>query len=239
MNKGVFIFLIFVLAFILTASSTRAKLSVGNISFINSANDIYNKLEIKELSFEAFKIAFSGFTKLQSNNLLHNDSLLTIIDFSLPSTEERFFIIDLKNLKVLKESLVAHGKSTGDLCPESFSNRVQSHQSSLGFYITENTYEGKHGYSLRLNGIEENINNNAKERAIVIHGANYVSRSYIKKYGRIGRSFSCPALPIEQNKQIIDLIKNNSCLFIYFPTSDYLKKSKLVIPDNYSQIIAE
>lgn len=239
MNKGIFIIIVFFIAFIFTASSNRGSLTIGNVSLIKTVQDIYKKLDVKELSFDAFKYAFNGFIKLQNQKLLTNDTLLTIIDYSLPSTSERLFIIDVKNLHLLKESLVAHGKSTGDLYPESFSNKIQSHQSSLGFFITENTYEGKHGYSLRLNGIEKNINDNAKERSIVIHGADYVSESYIQKYGRIGRSFGCPALPVEQNKQIIDLIKNNTCLFIYFPANDYLKKSQLVIPDNYSQITVQ
>ena len=239
MTKGLFVFLVFIIAIILTASSNKVKLTFGNESFIKSVDEIYNKLEIKNLSFDAFKIAITGFIKIQNQNLLSNDSLITIIDYSLPSTEERFFVIDIKNFHLLKESLVAHGKSTGDLCPENFSNRMQSHQSSLGFFITEDTYEGKHGYSLRLNGIEKNINDNAMERAIVIHGASYVSDYYIKKYGRIGRSFGCPALPIDQNRQIIDLIKDNTCLFIYFPASDYLSKSTFAIPDNYSQIIGQ
>jgi hypothetical protein len=239
MNKGIFIFLIFILTIVFSASSNKTSLSERGIPFVKTVNELYSKLDIKELSYNAFKLAFSGFIKLQKENLLNNDSLLTIIDYSLPSTAERLFIIDLKNLQLIKESLVAHGKSTGDLYPVNFSNKMQSHQSSLGFYITEDTYEGKHGYSLRLKGIEKNINDKAKERSIVIHGADYVSDSYIQKYGRIGRSFGCPALPVDQNKQIIDLIKNNTCLFIYFPANDYLKQSKLVIPENYSQITAE
>jgi hypothetical protein len=239
MKKGLLVIILLMLVFVFTASSNRANLTISNKAILNSVNEIYSKLKIRELSFDAFKIAFSGFIKLQDKKLLNNDSLLTIIDYSLPSTQERFFIIDLKNLKVLKESLVAHGKSTGELCSENFSNNIQSHQSSLGFFITEDTYKGKHGYSLRLKGVEKNINDNAEDRSIVIHGADYVSKSYIEKYGRIGRSFGCPALPVDQNEQIIDLIKNNSCLFIYYPTIEYLNKSKLVIPDNYSQITVE
>ena len=138
---------------------------------------------------------------------------------------------------MITKSLVAHGRSTGMLYPESFSNKMQSYQSSLGFFITDDTYEGKHGYSLRLNGIEKNINDNARKRAIVFHAADYVSRDFIEKYGRIGRSFGCPALPLEQNRKIIDLIKNNTCVFMYFPTPDYIKKSDLAIPDHLSQII--
>jgi hypothetical protein len=238
MNKGILtlVILIWMCAFVASSNKNNSPTK----SFIHSSvvNDIYKKLNTQELSFDAFKSALIGFSKIQHSKLLENDSLLTIIDFSLPSTQERLFVIDLKNSKLITESLVAHGKSTGDLCSENFSNKIESHQSSLGFYITEDTYLGKNGYSLRLNGIEKDINDNAKERAIVIHGADYVSKNYINKYGRIGRSFGCPALPLEQNKEIIDLIKNNTCLFIYYPTSYYFDKSTLVNSVQLSQITA-
>lgn len=224
---------------ILGASSSNTNLINSTNKIANAVIEVYNKLKIKELSYDAFNIALSGFNKLQDNNLLANDSLITIIDYSLPSTQNRLFIIDLKNQKVIKESLVAHGKKTGDIYAEYFSNKLQSHKSSLGFFITEDTYQGKHGYSLRLNGVEENINNNAMERAIVIHGANYVSEKYINKYGRIGRSFGCPALPVDQNQEIIDLIKNNTCLFIYYPSGEYLANSGLIAPVQYPQIFVE
>jgi hypothetical protein len=199
-------------------------------------SEIFYKLHIEDLSFDAFKLALTGYHKLQNNKTLGNDSLLTIIDYSLPSTKERLFIIDLKNYRLVKKSLVAHGKGTGELYPVSFSNILQSYQSCLGFFITENTYEGKHGYSLRINGIEKNINDNALKRSIVFHGADYVSQDYIARYGRIGRSFGCPALPVEDNRKIIDLIKNNTCVFIYFPASEYITKSDLAIPDQFLQI---
>lgn len=192
---------------------------------------IYKQFSDEDLNFEAFKLAYKGFLKIHSEELLRNDSIITLIDYSKPSNDERLYILDIKNLQVLGKSLVAHGQATGSVFAESFSNLSQSHKSSLGFYLTENTYFGKHGYSLRIEGIERGINDNAKKRAIVFHGAKYVSRKYIREYGRIGRSFGCPALPLEKNREIIDLIKNRSCVFIYHPTSTYLKESKFIIPD--------
>ncbi len=192
---------------------------------------IYNRFSDSALNYEAFRLAYNGFSKIQSTRILSNDSLLTLIDYSKPSSVERLFILDIKNLRIIEKSLVAHGKYTGLVIPEFFSNTIRSHKSSLGFYITENTYFGKHGYSLRINGIEKGINDNAKKRAIVFHGAKYVSQEYIDSFGRIGRSYGCPALPVEKNNKIIDLIKEKSCVFIYHPTNLYYNSSELIIPD--------
>jgi L,D-transpeptidase catalytic domain len=166
----------------------------------------------------AINIALNGFSDFKSLNLLKNDSLLTIIDFSASSTEKRFFLLDLKNQKILKQTLVAHGKNSGLDKAESFSNKKRSRKSSLGFYVTGETYEGKHGFSLRLDGMSKDLNDNARKRAIVIHGANYVNQDFIKANGRIGRSFGCPALSFDEANDIIELIKEGSCLFIYHPS---------------------
>lgn len=191
-------------------------------------NEIYQTLEESEISYEAFIHAFNGFFKIKSYNKKINDSILTIIDYSLPSTKERLIIVDLKNKKLLKKSLVAHGKGSGTQYARCFSNIPKSHQSSLGFFITENTYHGKHGYSLRISGIEKGINDNARERAIVFHGANYVSKNFIKKHGRLGRSFGCPALPLDDNQAIIDIIRGESCVFVFYPDENYLTQSLLL-----------
>jgi hypothetical protein len=191
---------------------------------------IYHAIGNDIIPFEAFKYALMGFNNLQAKDSLAYDTLLTVIDYSLPSTEERLYIIDLKNRKLVKKSLVAHGMATGSLFAKSFSNCPRSHQSSLGFYRTESTYIGKHGYSLRMAGLEKGINDNARERAIVFHGAEYVSTDFIKKYGRLGRSFGCPALPPDENQSIIDLIKESTCVFMYFPDIEYLNRSKILNP---------
>ncbi len=205
-------------------------------NFNKEAFLIYNQLNPGSLSPEAFKLAYEGFIQIRDNQLLQNDSLLTVIDYSIPSDKKRLWIIDLKNRMIVENSLVAHGRASGELMAESFSDIPQSHKSSLGFFITGTTYNGKHGYSLTINGIEEGINQNAKKRSIVFHGAEYVSSSYAQKVGRLGRSFGCPALPFEQNQRIIDLIKGSSCVFIYSPDEQYMNTSKLITPKKFYQI---
>ena len=186
---------------------------------VNTTDSIYNSIfPNNELNIQAFRQAFFGMKQLLSDNKLSNDSLLTIVDFSKKCNEKRLFLVDIKNRCIIKNTLVAHGMNTGVLEATSFSNQVSSHKSSLGLYLTGSTYTGKHGYSLRLIGLEKGINNNALKRAIVVHAAKYVSNKYIQKNGRIGRSFGCPALPLAENKVIIDLIKDNSCFYIYHPS---------------------
>lgn len=146
------------------------------------------------------------------------DSVLTIIDFSKPSSEKRMFVLNLAQNEMLHHSLVAHGMNTGQLYATTFSNKPKSHMSSLGLYRTSETYYGKHGYSLRIDGLEPTLNSNARKRAVVIHGAKYVSQEYIQKVGRLGRSFGCPALPMETNNEIINSIKEGTLLYIYHPS---------------------
>lgn len=176
------------------------------------------KIEPNNVNPKALEYGILGFEKLLKQAQLKNDSILTIVDFSQPSTEKRLYILNIKTGKVIKNTYVAHGTNSGELYATDFSNTPNSHQSSLGFYITMHTYSGKHGYSLRLEGVENGLNDKALERAIVMHGANYVSENFIKKTGRLGRSFGCPAVPLEYNKQIIDLIKDQSCIFLYHPS---------------------
>jgi hypothetical protein len=164
------------------------------------------------LSFDIFNKAITGFEHTEN---LKKKNIITIIDFSKPSTEKRFFVIDLENEQLLYNCYVAHGKNSGDIYAVSFSNVSGTLKSSLGFYLTAETYFGDHGYSLRLDGTEKGINDNAREREIVIHGADYVGDDFIKRYGRLGRSWGCPALPPELSKKIIDLISGGSCLYIY------------------------
>lgn len=189
--------------------------------------DVYSSLN-DSISFFAFNSALQGYSYCLSNHQLKNDSIVALIDYSMSSTKNRLFVIDLKNNKVLHKSLVAHGIESGKLVPETFSNKKLSHKSSLGFYITGDTYQGKHGYSLRLNGIEQSINDNAYNRAVVIHGANYVSTKFISTHGYLGRSFGCPALPIEKTEEIINAIRKGTLLFIYSPDEEYFLKSKII-----------
>ncbi len=192
---------------------------------IKSAYDSL-QLDMMGLSKEAFIYAKEGFDKLIDEGKLLNDQIITIVDFSKPSKEKRLFIIDLKNYTILYNTLVAHGSNTGREWATNFSNNNSSHQSSPGFYITLDTYQGKNGYSLKLEGLEKGINDNALERGIVIHGANYVSKAMANSQGFIGRSWGCPAVPAELTTGIINTIKSGSCLFIYHPS--YIAKSKIL-----------
>lgn len=180
------------------------------------------------LSKAAFERAMSGYDKLVSEGKIKKENIISIIDFSLPSTSKRLFVIDLERGKVLYNTLVSHGRNSGKDMATSFSNRPESFKSSLGFYVTGETYQGQHGYSLRLQGTELGINDKAMERGIVMHAADYVNDRLGKAQGYIGRSLGCPAVPVNMHKKIIGSIRNGTCLFIYSPDRGYLASSRMV-----------
>ena len=179
----------------------------------------------KDLTFDVFEKAITGMQKIAE---IQNKKIITIVDYSKSSAKKRFFVIDLENKHVLYKTIVAHGKNSGDYEAKSFSNKPGSLKSCLGFFVTAETYNGKYGYSLFLDGMEPGINDNARKRAIVIHGADFVTSAVIKEYGRLGRSYGCPALPVTVSKQIIDKISKGSCVFIYGNDPEYFKNSKIV-----------
>lgn len=183
--------------------------------------------KFKYIHPEAIKLSLNSYNYLLQQNKIEKQNIITIVDFSKPSNVERLFVIDIKNKKLIHKSLCAHGKNTGENYATSFSNDMQSFQSSLGVFIANETYIGTKGFSLKLDGQEEGINSNARERGIVIHGANYVSYDFIQKNGRLGRSQGCPALPIETNAKIIETIKGGSCFFIFHPNSKYTEQSAI------------
>ena len=172
--------------------------------------------------------ALAGYEMLIEENSISRPEVITIIDFSLPSNKERLWVVDLIQGKVLFRCLVSHGRNSGELMAENFSNIPGSNTSSPGFYATGETYFGKHGLSLTLDGLESGINDKARERAIVIHGADYVSADFIRNHGRLGRSLGCPAVPVELCKEIIQTIKGGSCLFIYVPKTSYTSNSQII-----------
>ncbi len=196
----------------------------------NTITSLYDDmhLDLMGLSQQTFDYAIKGFNYLVQTGKLVNNTLISIVDFSLPSSKKRLFVIDLDQHKVVFCTYVAHGVNSGKEFANQFSNRPESYQSSLGFYETLNTYMGDNGYSLRLEGLESGINDNAGSRAIVIHGAAYVNEGLIRSQGYIGRSWGCPALPQKLHKPIINKIKNGTCLFIYSPDKNYLNKSKIL-----------
>jgi len=179
----------------------------------------------KCIEYKVFKLAIDGSKKIKDNK---KKNIITIIDFSKPSTSERLFVIDLEKKQLVMKSLVAHGKNTGENQALKFSNKTGSLQSCLGFFVTGEIYYGKHGYSLRLDGLEKGINDNSRNREIVMHGADYVSETFARQHGRIGRSWGCPAVPVELTKKIIDYIADGSCLFIYANDKSYFEKSGFV-----------
>jgi len=185
-------------------------------------------LDLMGLSEETFEYALKGFNYLQQNGVFPNGSIISIADFTLPSSSKRLFIIDLEKQKLLFCTYVAHGSNSGTKYATQFSNVPESNESSLGFYKTLDTYIGKNGYSLRLEGLEPGINDNAFRRDIVMHAADYVNEDLIQSRGYIGRSWGCPAVPEELHKPIIDKIKNGTCLFIYSPQEKYLNSSKIL-----------
>lgn len=180
------------------------------------------------VSEDAMKYALSGYAELNNEGKINKKDIITIVDFSKPSTEERMFVINLKTKQVIAKSLCAHGKNSGEIWAQNFSNNPESYASSLGFYIASETYDGKHGYSLKLDGQEAGINDNARERGVVVHGADYVSKDFIANNGKLGRSQGCPALPLAQYEKIISLIKGGSCLFIYHPNKYYRTHSPIL-----------
>lgn len=191
---------------------------------------LYDSLQLDTLglSKQAFIEALKGFEYLRTNGKLSNENVLTIADFSLPSNQKRLFVIDMDSYKILYNTYVAHGRNSGKEFANRFSNSPRSNMSSLGFYVTQNTYFGENGFSLRLEGEEKGINDNAEKRAIVIHCADYVSEKWIRDLGYIGRSLGCPALPEKLAKPIIETIKDGSCFFIYSPNQKYLTRSQLL-----------
>jgi hypothetical protein len=186
------------------------------------------KLDSLGLSQTAFTYALQGYSDLVSNGSIKNDHILSIVDFSLPSTQKRLFVIDVTSGKLLFNTFVSHGRNSGKEMATEFSNDANSFKSSLGFYVTGTTYSGEHGYSLRLDGKEAGINDNAYSRSIVMHAANYVNERIIKAKGLLGRSLGCPAVPPALHKVIINTIKDGSCLFLYSPDSFYVSHSKMI-----------
>ena len=197
---------------------------------LTKADILFDSLHLGRLGLgrRAYEYAMLGYNVLKAKGKLANDKILSIIDMSLPSGRKRFFVIDVKNYKLLFVTYVAHGKNSGLDKALYFSNEPESNKSSVGFYTTLATYSGVHGYSLRLEGHEIGFNNNALERDIVVHSADYVDESVVKSQGYLGRSLGCPALSPEIYKQVITKIKNGTCLFVYGNDNKYIINSNFL-----------
>lgn len=195
-----------------------------------TAVDIYRQmnLEAEGLNEQAFEYAYIGHEKLRKRHLLHKSSVLSICDFSQPSSEQRMYVIDIAARRLLYRTYVAHGMNSGTDYASSFSNRCNSYKSSIGFYITSQSYYGDNGLSLRIRGMDRGFNDMAGKRNIVIHGAPYVSTRILQKYGVMGTTFGCPAIPDEMTSKIIPVIKKGTCFFIYYPSQRYLSGSSVL-----------
>jgi hypothetical protein len=198
-------------------------------SICNDLATKYQKLNLSKtgLSLDAFEKAYVGWLSLNHQSKLNKKEILAIADLSQSANMKRLYVIDLNRDTLLFQTFVAHGRNSGQEYAQSFSNEANSYQSSLGFYTTGDSYQGKHGLSLKLSGMEPAINDLAEERAIVIHGADYATENFIKKNGRLGRSLGCPAVSPEMCEPLIQILKDGACLFMYFPDEQYLKTSSL------------
>ena len=205
--------------------------SLFSDDFSRLAESLYGRMNFNRtdsLDINVFQSGLRGYFYLRETQSIQNQKYLTIIDFSRASNRKRLWVFDLEEKKIVFNEYVAHGVKSGIDYPKYFSNSHGSNKSSIGFYTTGNTYYGSNRYSLKLNGLEPGFNSNAFARGIVIHGADYVSEQFIKGNQRLGRSFGCPAVSQEVNRAMIDLIKGESCLFIYYPQEHYLESSKLM-----------
>lgn len=224
--RKIVIYLLFLLVPIVNNAGVN---ELGSEEIVN--NDIYSLVNLADtgLSRDVFLMAVKGLKKLDVSGKLRNANILTIADYSQSSNKKRLYVIDLKNKKLLYNTYVAHGRNTGDEFAKSFSNVEGSFKSSLGFYVTEKPIVGPHtGFALLINGVEKGFNDHAIKREIIIHAAEYASENFIKKHGRLGRSYGCPSLPPDMNKPIIETIKGGTCLFLYNPNKDYIGKSALL-----------
>jgi hypothetical protein len=220
-------FVITALIVSLFSFSAGSKTIPGNFTHTRSESDnckssldvylkkFYKGAGLREagLEYSLFRNAVVGYYNLKKQDKARRP-VISVIDFGLPSTRKRMWIIDLKKKQLLEHTLVAHGKNSGENFAVNFSNTPNSYMSSLGFYVTGKTYTGKHGLSLKLSGVDPGYNTNADSRAIVLHGAPYVNENIAKCYGRIGRSLGCPAVPVEKTSSIIEMVKNGSVLFV-------------------------
>jgi|SRR6185312_968172 len=195
--------------------------------FAGYVSDIYQAAHLQQtgLDINVFRKALTGFLNLKKDNMLSaNSSMITVVDLSKPSHEKRMWIVDVLNKTLVLNTWVAHGQGSGDDLANNFSNNNESHQSSLGFYLTDDVYVGKHGRSLRLNGLDQGFNDAARSRDIVVHAAPYVSQQTIDQLGRLGRSFGCPAVSPEVSDLVINTIKGKNVLFINGNDAAYTSK---------------
>jgi hypothetical protein len=229
-------FLCVLVAFVLPVTALRAggpvktRSSARAAAFAAEVTNLYQEFDLGEvgLSKKAFAYALKGYYYLLDHHWLNKTNILSICDLSQSSRNKRLYVLDLDQKKVLVNTYVAHGRNSGQEFARSFSNSPSSHKSSLGFYITQGTYYGGNGLSLKIRGMEKGFNDRAGGRNIVVHGSQYVGPDFLEMNRFCGRSYGCPAVPADESETIIDLIKDGSCLFVYHPTKKYIMRSKIL-----------
>jgi hypothetical protein len=182
--------------------------------------------EIGTVNEDVFEMALKAARCAVKSGVVRNPKTLTVIDYSKPSTTNRLWVYDLAKRELVYEELVAHGQGSGANYATAFSNEPDTHRTSIGLFVTDDTYVGRNGYSLRLNGLDRGFNDRARERAIVMHGAPYVNPTFVKTQGRLGRSWGCPALSEAVARNVIDTVKGGSLVFSYYPDQNWMKSSK-------------
>src|SRR6185437_282731 len=194
------------------------------------AATMFNEMQLKDsgLHEKALLYALLGYHRLLKRHFLRRTHVLSICDFSQSSGSRRMYVIDVRNHRLLYRTYVAHGINSGQEYASPFSNTFESCKSSLGFFVTRNAYFGRNGLSLRIDGLEKGFNDHARRRNIVIHGAPYVSERILRKYGVMGTTYGCPAIPEEMAAQVIPVLKNGTCFFVYFPSKRYLSRSRVL-----------
>jgi hypothetical protein len=199
-------------------------------AFAEEVSTLYEQIDLKEIGLtkKAFEYALKGYYYLLEHHWLNKTNILSICDLSQSSRNKRLYVLDLEERKVLVNTYVAHGRNSGGEFARSFSNNPSSHKTSLGFYVTQGTYFGNNGLSLKIRGMERGFNDRANGRNIVVHGSQYVGPDFLQMNQFCGRSYGCPAVPAEESEEIIDVIKEGSCLFVYHPTQKYLARSKIL-----------
>lgn len=199
-------------------------------AFAEEVAVLYDQINLKDLGLtkKAFEYALKGYYYMLNHHLLSRTNILSICDLSQSSRNKRLYVLDLEKKEVVINTYVAHGRNSGTEYARSFSNSPSSHKSSLGFYVTQQTYFGNNGLSLKIRGVEKGFNDKANGRNIVVHGSEYVGPDFLRMNHFSGRSYGCPAVPSDDTERVIDAIKEGSCLFIYHPTRKYITRSKIL-----------
>ncbi|GGB11303.1 hypothetical protein GCM10011511_38630 [Puia dinghuensis] len=208
----------------------KSNRSAKAAAFAAEVTTLYQEFDLQEvgLTKKAFEYALKGYHYLLDHHWLNKTNIISICDLSQSSRNKRLYVLDLDQKKVLVNTYVAHGRNSGTEFANSFSNSPSSHKSSLGFYVTQGTYMGNNGLSLKIRGMERGFNDRAGSRNVVVHGSQYVGPDFLEMNRFCGRSYGCPAVPADESETIIDLIKEGSLLFIYHPSKKYLTRSKIL-----------